>query len=57
MLFPKSWPRFNFKPFTLAWEQVDLWLASAVLSLIMLAGLMIRSTGDFPGDRVGAVSL
>jgi rod shape determining protein RodA len=44
MLFPKSWPRFNFKPFTLAWEQVDLWLASAVLSLIMLAGLMIRST-------------
>jgi rod shape determining protein RodA len=44
MLFPKSWPRLNLKPFTLPWEQVDLWLAGTVLSLITLAGLMIRST-------------
>ncbi len=44
MLFPKSWPRFNFKPYILPWEQVDVWLASSVISLIVLAGLMIRST-------------
>jgi rod shape determining protein RodA len=44
MLYPKTWPKFNLKPFFRPWEQVDLWLASAVVSLIVLAGLMIRST-------------
>jgi rod shape determining protein RodA len=44
MLYPKSWPRFPLRPLVAAWEQVDLWLAAAVLSLVGLAGLMIRST-------------
>ncbi len=44
MLYPKTWPKFNLRPFFRAWEQVDLWLAGAVISLVVLAGLMIRST-------------
>jgi rod shape determining protein RodA len=44
MFYPKSWPRLPLRPLFMAWEQVDLWLASAVLSLITLAGVMIRST-------------
>jgi rod shape determining protein RodA len=44
MLYPKTWPKLNLKLWLRPWEQVDWWLASAVVSLITLAGLMIRST-------------
>jgi rod shape determining protein RodA len=45
MLYPKTWPKFfNLRPLIRPWEQVDWWLASAVIALVALAGLMIRST-------------
>ncbi|MBE9030494.1 rod shape-determining protein RodA [filamentous cyanobacterium LEGE 11480] len=44
MLYPKTWPKLNLRPLLRPWEQVDWWLAIAVVGMIALAGLMIRST-------------
>ncbi|MFM2429350.1 MAG: hypothetical protein RLZZ511_563 [Cyanobacteriota bacterium] len=44
MLYPKTWPKLNLRHYLRPWEQIDGWLAAAVMALVLLAGLMIRST-------------
>jgi rod shape determining protein RodA len=44
MLWPKFFPRIRWQVMLAPWQQVDWWLAAAALTLLILGGVMIRST-------------